>query len=410
MRLGLAGLAGLGLRGSALGGAARAGVQGPRYVVIFLLRGGLDAIYGVDPKERAEVDATVDVPYGPDEIVEAGDLLLGPHLATLASQARRMAVLRGVAVRTANHESGALQMIRMKTAVSPSSPGILDIIGSRRDGPPLAAVTIGSVGNQEHTPSTFGAPTASSKNTLLDAMDAATGEDYAILQRATEAHLTEVAGWAPGYERDRAEEHLREVAELFGRMEHVDPFVAQPWPGCDDDCATDLQRTRWLLQNDLTRCVYVRFYLPWDTHFDNARKQHAATGRWLPAYLRFLREMASVRDERGSLLDQTLIVAGSELGRFPRLNGNEGKDHFPETSLMLFGPGLATGEGRGAAYGVTGKMMEGLPLSLETGRPADAGGTRLILDDVGTTLLHMTGFDPELYGYRGRRLRFLEAV
>jgi hypothetical protein len=46
---------------------------------------------------------------------------------------------------------------------------------------------------------------------------------------------------------------------------------------------------------------------------------------------------------------------------------------------------------------------------MATGMP-EAGATHLALDDLGTTLLHMTGYDPTMYGYRGRRMRFLEAT
>jgi hypothetical protein len=52
--------------------------------------------------------------------------------------------------------------------------------------------------------------------------------------------------------------------------------------------------------------------------------------------------------------------------------------------------------------------MQGLKVSSKTGLPVDVGGEHLVLDDLGTTLLHMAGINPELYGYLGRRLSFLE--
>jgi hypothetical protein len=119
----------------------------------------------------------------------------------------------------------------------------------------------------------------------------------------------------------------------------------------------------------------------------------------------FLTELEKRTNQYGSLWSNTVMIAGSELGRFPRINHDLGKDHFNETSLMLFGGGINGGN----AFGKTGKMMQALPASLTTGLPVDVGGGQIGLDDVGTTLLHMAGIDPSVHGYNGTRLRFLEA-
>jgi uncharacterized protein (DUF1501 family) len=106
-------------------------------------------------------------------------------------------------------------------------------------------------------------------------------------------------------------------------------------------------------------------------------------------------------------LATAVVVVGSELGRFPVLNTNEGKDHWPETSFMIMGPGINTGGGKGASFGTTGTFMEGKKMNKTTGKP-DEAGSHVRIDDVGTTLLGIAGFKPEVYGYQGERLRFLE--
>ena len=50
--------------------------------------------------------------------------------------------------------------------------------------------------------------------------------------------------------------------------------------------------------------------------------------------------------------------------------------------------------------------MERPSIAYRTGDPAEAGRVPL-LDDVGTTLLHLAGLDPERYGYRGKVCEFL---
>jgi uncharacterized protein (DUF1501 family) len=136
---------------------------------------------------------------------------------------------------------------------------------------------------------------------------------------------------------------------------------------------------------------------PWDTHTFNSERQ-AREAKRLEIVARFLAAL----DRRG-LADRTLVVVGSEIGRFPALNGQHGKDHFPEAPLLFYGAGVRGG----AAYGRTGRRMEGLPVSLATGKDA-RGGHMVTLDDVGATLLHLGGVeDPRALGYEGAILDFL---
>lgn len=384
---------------------------GPRYVVQIFLRGGIDAVYTLDPKTRAEVASVVDVPYRPDGILEAGPLRFGPHFDGLQRFAGQMAVLRGVQVKTANHETGAMQFLRLKTAVGADLPSFLDIVGQQRTGQALSCVTLGDTSSLEYSREHFGGPTHDSQHTILDELEGLQPGDAALLSEVYKQHLAAVEAWPASAKRDQTVEHLRQVQTLFERLVDIKPFKAEDWPeqALDSRVGIDLQRTLWLLEHDLTRGVYQKIFSDWDSHFDNARKQTAATHAFVPAFARFLRELSTRRNEHGTLLDNTLVIVGSELGRFPQLNGNDGKDHFPETTLMFLGKGIRTAGEAGGAFGETGQMMEGLPLSLETGRPAD-GGALVNLDDVGTTLLHLCGVNPELVGYQGRRLRFLEAA
>jgi hypothetical protein len=400
--------AALGLAGATLPSVAlarRDKLTGPRYVVVLFLRGGMDGVYTTDPKTRADVAAKVDVPYNANEIVDAGGLQFGPHYAKMKRWAGKMAVVHGVQVRTANHESGALQMLRMKTAVSPNMPAILDVIGQERE-QPLASVTMGTTSSLEHSPGGFGGPTADSENTIVDALDDLKPEDLDILVRSYRRHLERVPRWATTPAAARTRDHLEQAAALFEKLKTTRPFTTENWSG-RSGLSRDLQRTLWFLENDLTRGVFVKVFFDWDSHYNNAKKQTSANTGFVDVIDRFFDELHKRKNAFGSLADQTLLVIGSELGRFPLLNTNLGKDHFPETTLTFMGPNINTNDGKGARFVPTGKMMEGLKVSLKTGQP-DANGTEVFLDDVGATMLHAVGMNPALYGYRGRRLTFLE--
>jgi hypothetical protein len=398
------GALGAGLSTTAL--ARREKIVGPRYVVVMFLRGGMDSVYTTDPKSRADVAAKVDVPYGANEIVDAGGLQFGPHYAKMKRWAGKMAVVHGVQVRTANHESGALQMLRMKTAVTANMPSILDVIGQERE-QPLASVTMGTTSSLEHSPGNFGGPTADSENTIVDSLDDLSPEDLDILARSYRRHLERVPRWATSTSAGQTRDHLEQAAALFEKLKTTKPFALDKgWSG-RSGLARDLQRTLWLLENDLTRGVFVKVFFDWDSHYNNARKQTSANQGFVDVADRFFEELHTRKNALGTLADQTLLVIGSELGRFPLLNTNLGKDHFPETHLTFMGPGIQTNDGKGARFVPTGKMMEGLKVSLKTGQP-DKNGTEVFLDDVGATMLHAVGMNPLLYGYRGRRLSFLE--
>lgn len=384
--------------------------RGPRYFVTFFLRGGIDPVYTVDPKTRGEVADKVDVPYGANDIVDGGAMGFGPHFQKLQKWAPKMAVLRGVQVKTANHETGAFQTLRMRTGVTTGMPSLYDVIGQSRDSQPLASVTLGDLTSFEHSPGALAAPTGVGGNgtTSLDAVDALSDEEVDLLARVYQGHLARFPKWQQSPEATRTREHVAQAGAFFQRMKTTARFKAADWDAKKGSravrVAEDLQRTLWFLENDLTRGVAVRVVFDWDSHYRNADKQAQSTGDFTPVLARFLEELHTRKNAHGVLADQTALVIGSELGRFPIINGNLGKDHFPEAPYMFFGPSFNVGQ----AFVPTGKMMEGLPVSAETGKAGDTGAQHVVLDDVGTTLMHIAGLNPTTYGYRGRRLRFLE--
>ena len=156
-----------------------------------------------------------------------------------------------------------------------------------------------------------------------------------------------------------------------------------------------LQLTLWLLEHDLVKSVRI-FFRRWDTHFHNTKNQTKESLAFFPALARLLRELEARR-----LLDATLVMLGSELGRFPELNPAEGKHHLPEASFALLGKRLRPG-----VYGATGRKMDALPIDLKTGRPS-RGGALIDMDDLSATVLAASGIDPVRVGYHGRTLGVL---
>jgi hypothetical protein len=83
----------------------------------------------------------------------------------------------------------------------------------------------------------------------------------------------------------------------------------------------------------------------WDTHGDNFNLHQCLVPRVDQPFAALIEDLAA----RGRL-DHTLVIAMSEFGRTPRINGHAGRDHWPEAwSVAMAGCGIA----RGAVIGKT---------------------------------------------------------
>jgi Protein of unknown function (DUF1501) len=77
----------------------------------------------------------------------------------------------------------------------------------------------------------------------------------------------------------------------------------------------------------------------WDTHGDNFNGHLSLVPKFDMAFASVVEDLA----ERG-MLDNVLVIAMSEFGRTPRINGHLGRDHWPEAwSLAMAGAGIKHG-------------------------------------------------------------------
>ena len=85
----------------------------------------------------------------------------------------------------------------------------------------------------------------------------------------------------------------------------------------------------------------------WDTHKDNFERTRQQMGILDPAFAALLGDL-SARGRLGS----TLVACMGEFGRTPVVNGNDGRDHWPQAwSAALAGGGIRGGVVRGATDG-----------------------------------------------------------
>lgn len=381
----------------------------PRYYLLILLSGGHDTIYTTDPKTRSEVKPGIHIPEHND-IKEAQKLRLGTHLAPLAPYADQLAILNGVQVATANHDTGFMQYSRLKTNVDVRMPSVLDVIGMHRDTQPIPVAYLNVSHRVLHSPSYFGSADEFyfGPVDLFEQTQAATPEERVLLARSLHRHAKSLEARGTSEATSATVDHLNQAAAWFERTATVEPLEVQSVATdyVSQSMAESMQRALWLIENDLTSGIFVDAgLLGWDTHINNEPRQAEMTYNFVTHFRYLLRELGRRKNRFGNLADNTAIIVGSDLGRFPMLNDMLGKDHLPQTAFLFLGKWFE----RGQAFGKTGAQMEALPISVATGRPAKKGGRRPILDDVGATLLSVAGLQPERFGYNGTVLDFLLA-
>jgi len=166
--------------------------RGPRYWLCIIPTGGIDAIYATDPRTRDEVASGVDVPYKPEEIVEASGMRLGPLFRGLSAWVPKLTIVNGVAVNTANHHTGLLQLTRLRTATTRWTPSAFEIIGAHRDGQALGYMSIGAQYATAYTPSMFGEPSEGAygpaQTSLFKLLDQLSPEELELAGRVAAEH------------------------------------------------------------------------------------------------------------------------------------------------------------------------------------------------------------------------------
>ena len=87
----------------------------------------------------------------------------------------------------------------------------------------------------------------------------------------------------------------------------------------------------------------------WDTHSNNDNLQSGCFDYLFQYVLQLANQLESTLDNTGQpLIETTTVVVLSEMGRTPVYNSSAGKDHWPYTSMLMFGNKIRGGSVVGA--------------------------------------------------------------
>ena len=363
---------------------AAGGAQSPiagtaKAVIVLYMNGGPSHIDTWDPKPGAATG-------GPHKAIKTrtAGLQISEHMPRLADMSDKFAVVRSMSSKEGNHQR-AQYLLRTgyapnPTVIHPSLGGwVSKKLGEPKNGLP-AFVSLGgpSLGagflGVQYGPFVLPKPGLPANVTYGVDTDQPRFERRLGLLDAMEQRFSQSTGDAKVEGRralSRKSVALMHTPDLSAfDLSKEEPTRLASFGDTDfgRGCATAAR-----LVEKGVRCVEVMLD-GWDTHKDNFNRVKTLMGTLDAAMSSLITELS-----RRNLLDSTLIVWMGDFGRTPRINGNEGRDHYPQAwSTVLAGAGIKKGQ----VYGET-----------------DANGEKVTKDlvsvpNLAATIATVLGMDP----------------
>ncbi len=340
--LGAAGAAGL---GSLLRPAMAADLQKKQKQVLFIwIDGGMSQLESWDPKPNT-------VFGGPFRAIPTS--VPGIHVSELLPRSARLmhhlAILRSLHTQDNSHSAGVARIQRG----DPKDRGVTypyfgsavaRLLGAGPSGlPPYVWIKPGSGGfihqdagflGPKFGAVAFGDGKPPENLVLPDSLSAAADDERNALRQAANARYAR--GRRP--QMGEATSYVFDVARTL--MKRQDLFDTSKFDPRDverygtHEFGRHMLQARKMLEAGVT-FVKVNSY-GWDTHGDNFNGHLSLMPKFDQAFAAIVEDLAD-----RSMLDNVLVIAMSEFGRTPRINGHIGRDHWPEAwSVAMAGCGL----------------------------------------------------------------------
>lgn len=347
----------------------------PHYLVLVTLNGGYDNVMSVAPKEQDKIGDKIFCGYRTDERIRGSKRMFGPLIGGLERHDDDLCLIHGVRSDTVAHPDGLGMLARGSRSARPGP--IAMTFGKTLSGnAPLPNLDLGSLDG---------------KVVLHDRERPKWADVRAQAQRAQVAAL----GGTPA--------QTEMLGGITGTTANLERFLTESQV---DAAELDKKLTGFLghhfrvafqaIRGNWAKCTNISSSLLYfDSHSDNTRFQRERQPSTFADLATFVDLLKSTRNDFGPLFDQTTIAVFSEFGRFPRLNGQGGKDHFPENSWILLGRGVK----KGATIGGVDDIGKGLAIDFRSGQASADHGQPIYLDNAFATLLAIAGGDPVKAGY-----------
>lgn len=341
--------------------AAPAAAAAATACIVLWLNGGPSHIDTFDPKPGTPSGGTFKAIR-----TRAPSLMLSEHLPKLADVADKVTVVRSMSSREGSHQRARYLL---HTGYAPNPTVVHPALGA------WVSSKLGDAGSD--LPSFVSIAGPSAAGGILGVQNG----PFVVMQPGG---LPQNAGHAPGVgdgrfgrrmaglemleQRFAAEtadvkvEGRRQVyakAERLMASPHVQAFDLSSEPAAaraaygDSDFGRGCMAARRLVEAGVK---FVEVQLDgWDTHKDNFARTRSLMGSLDPAIAALLHDL----DQR-KMLGKTIVVCLGEFGRTPKINGNDGRDHFPDAwSALLAGGGIRRGYVHGQTNAEGSKVVSG---------------------------------------------------
>jgi uncharacterized protein (DUF1501 family) len=366
---------------------AKADPTNPHFLVMLFADGGWDPTQTLDVHDPLDTTDGIDVDVDPaisllpvSQIATVGGITYVSNPTTrpgvdtyFQNWASRTAVVNGIGTRSTSHDqshqlvlTGYLDPTRPDFAViaadhnGPDMPLPHLLLSGESFGGPFAGLS-GRLGGQMGTAIAYNR-VGDTGGLAVSALGEAYVQQALEWERllAEQGPATAVGGKLEAF-RD-ASSRADKLTRLAGALNLNDNSGAQ--------LAASLGNA---FRTGLTTSVTVNPFGGFDTHTDNTQQNQS----WDRVFTYLDGLIGGLSTQPGliapSLLDETTVVVCSEFGRTPELNGDNGKDHHPWTSMVLVGKNVRGG----VTVGMTDGNQEGVKIDFTTGQPSDTG---LVID------------------------------
>src|SRR6266446_4086 len=370
LRLGVSSAALLALPGR-LGRVAHAATA-PHFLVTFIADGGWDVtqVFDVhDPLDGTD-GIDVDVPQAvsglpPSQIATAGGITYVSNPATrptvdafFSAWGARSAVVNGINTRSTSHDQS--RQLVLTGYLDPTRPDFA-VMAAHHNGIDLPLPHLLLSG------ASFAGPFAGLSGRIGGQLGNALA--YTQVPQPSNPDRSQLAVSTVGetyIKQTLEQERLLDAATAVGAR--VDEYRDANDRG--EKLASSLANA---FRAGMTTSVTVSNVGGFDTHSDNTQQND----HWQDLFT-FLNDFVNgLANTPGvlaaSLLDETTIVYCSEFARTPQLNGDNGKDHHPWTSMLMVGKRVHGG----LTVGMTDGNQEGVKTNFGTGQPDD---TSVVID------------------------------
>lgn len=359
-----------------------ASTEQPQRIIFVYNQGGWDVSMLFDPKfSNPQVDTASD-----GEIDTVGGLQYvasnrRPNVSSFMSQfAGQSTIINGIGVGSISHKK--CERLLFTGSRLSDSPDVGSIIAQRFTSLPLPYAILsgprmtGGLGyNVSRVDQTF----------------------VSILRQETVIQYDQVQQFIQASNDTDSDRRTQEYFQTLARREQLRSQVDLFPMTIDNNPENQIELSVQLLANNVSAVTMVQINPPpfhqWDTHSSNDDLQSGCMDYLFQHLNRLGTLLQTTPDGSGNpLIDSTTVVVLSEMGRTPVYNSNLGKDHWPYTSMLMFGHGVAGGR----VVGATDAKLTSAPINLETGEQRQQG-TLLQSGHVLAGLLHRFDIDPSEY-------------